>query len=201
MRLIRGLIMVVGIIGIIVIVSLLTGYYLYSLSPSIQARLIPVSVSADAVQSFDQKLDELDSQIKAAVGAGENREISLIITEKEVNSKLVQMLAEGELPILKRILINFGDGYFLTYAVVDAPGIDAKTGLMGRVEIIEGKPKIVLDEFNLGKLPLPKSVDKRAEQLVNIIATLQLPETYLDITSVEIENQQLTVTGITKTGK
>jgi hypothetical protein len=79
--------MVVGIIGIIVIVSLLTGYYLYSLSPSIQARLIPVSVSADAVQSFDQKLDELDSQIKAAVGAGENREISLIITEKEVNSK------------------------------------------------------------------------------------------------------------------
>jgi hypothetical protein len=98
-------------------------------------------------------------------------------------------------------LINFGDGYFLTYAVVDAPGIDAKTGLMGRVEIIEGKPKIVLDEFNLGKLPLPKSVDKRAEQLVNIIATLQLPEMSMDITSVEIENQQLTITGITKTGK
>jgi hypothetical protein len=98
-------------------------------------------------------------------------------------------------------LINFGDGYFLTYAVVDTPGIDAKTGLMGRVEIIEGEPEIVIDEFNLGKLPLPKSVDKRVEQLVNIIVTLQLPEVSLDITSAEIKNHQLTVTGITKTAK
>jgi hypothetical protein len=201
MRLIKGLIMAIGIIGIMVIFTLLIGYYLYSLSPRIQARLIPVAVSADAVQSYDQKLDELDGQIKAAVEAGENREVSLIITENELNSKLVQMLAEGKLPLLKRILINFGDGYFLTYAVVDAPGIDAKTGLMGQVEIVEGKPKIVIDEFNLGKLPLPKSVDKRAEQLVNIIVTLQLPEVSLDITSVEIKNHQLTVTGTTKTAK
>ena len=201
MRLIKGLIMVIGVIGIMVIFTLLIGYYLYSLSPRIQARLIPVAVSADAVQSFNQKLDELEGQIKAAVGAGENREVSLIITENEINSKLVQMLAEGELPLLKRILINFGDGYFLTYAVVDTPGIDAKTGLMGRVEIVEGEPEIVIDEFNLGKLPLPKSVDKRVEQLVNIIVTLQLPEVSLDITSAEIKNHQLTVTGITKTAK
>jgi len=201
MRLIKGLIMVIGIIGVMVIVALVIGYYLYSLSPRIQARLIPVAVSADAVQSFDQELDELEGQIQAAVGAGENREVSLIITENEINSKLVQMLAEGELPLLKRILINFGDGYFLTYAVVDTPGIDAKTGLMGRVEIIEGEPEIVIDEFNLGKLPLPKSVDKRVEQLVNIIVTLQLPEVSLDITSAEIKNHQLTVTGITKTAQ
>ena len=201
MRLIKGLIMVIGVIGVMVIFTLLIGYYLYSLSPRIQARLIPVAVSADAVQSFDQKLDELEGQIKAAVGAGENREVSLIITENEINSKLVQMLAEGELPLLKRILINFGDGYFLTYAVVDTPGIDAKTGLMGRVEIVEGEPEIVIDEFNLGKLPLPKSVDKRVEQLVNIIVTLQLPEVSLDITSAEIKNHQLTVTGITKTAQ
>ena len=201
MRLIKGLIMVIGVIGVMVIFTLLIGYYLYSLSPRMQERLIPVAVSADAVQSFDQKLDELEGQIKAAVGAGENREVSLIITENEINSKLVQMLAEGELPLLKRILINFGDGYFLTYAVVDTPGIDAKTGLMGRVEIIEGEPEIVIDEFNLGKLPLPKSVDKRVEQLVNIIVTLQLPEVSLDITSAEIKNHQLTVTGITKTAQ
>jgi hypothetical protein len=201
MRLIKGLIMVIGVIGVIVIFALLIGYYLYSLSPGIQARLIPVAVSADAVQSFDQKLDDLEGQIKAAVDAGENREVSLIITEKEINSKLVQMLAEGELPLLKRILINFGDGYFLTYAVVDTPGIDAKTGFMGQVEAIEGEPKIVIDEFNLGKLPLPKSVDKRAEQLLNIIVSLQLPEVSLDITSIEIKEQQLTVTGITETAK
>src|SRR4030042_125839 len=199
MRLIKGLIMVIGVIGIIVVFALLLGYYLYSLSPQIQARLIPVSVSAEAIQSFDQKIDELENQIEAAVDAGQNKEVSLIITESEVNSKFVQMLAEGELPMLKRILINFGDGYFLIYAVVDAPGIDAKTGLMGQVEVIEGEPKIVIDEFNLGKLPIPKSVDKRVEQLLNIIVSLQLPEVSLDITSVEIKDQQMTVNAIAGT--
>jgi len=201
MRLIKGLIMVIGIIGVMVIVALVIGYYLYSLSPPIQSKVIKVMGSQEAVQSFDQKLDALESQIKAAVDAGENKEVSLIITEKEINSKLSLMLAESELQPLEGVLINFGDGYFLTYAVVDTPGIDAKTGLEGRVEIIEGEPKIVIDEFNLGKLPLPKSVDKRVEQLLNIIVSLQLPEVSLDITSVEIKDHQLTVTGTTKTAK
>ncbi len=201
MRLIKGLIMAIGVIGVMVITALVIGYYLYSLSPPIQAKVIPVAVSADASQSFDQKLDALKGQIKAAVDAGEKKQVSLVITEKEINSKLVQMLAEGELPSLKRVLINFGDGYFLTYAVVDTPGIDAKTGSMGRVEIIEGEPKVVIDEFNLGKLPLPKSVNRRVEQLLNIMVNLQLPDVSLDITGVEIKNHQLTVTGTTKTAK
>ncbi len=201
MRLIKGLIMAIGVIGVMVIVALVIGYYLYSLSPPIQAKVIPVAVSADASQSFDQKLDALKGQIKAAVDAGEKKQVSLVITEKEINSKLVQMLAEGELPSLKRVLINFGDGYFLTYAVVDTPGIDAKTGSMGRVEIIEGEPKVVIAEFNLGKLPLPKSVNRRVEQLLNIMVNLQLPDVSLDITGVEIKNHQLTVTGTTKTAK
>jgi len=201
MRLIKGLIMVIGAIGVMVIFALLIGYYLYSLSPRIQEEVIPVAVSADAAQSFDQKLDALESQITAAVAAGESKQVSLVITESEINSKLVQMLAEGELSSLKRVLINLGDGYFLTYAIVNTPGIDAKTGSMGRVEIIEGKPKVVIDEFNLGKLPLPKSVNRRVEQLMNIIVSLQLPEVSLDITGVEIKNHELTVTGTTKTTK
>ena len=201
MRLIKGFIMVIGIIGVMVIFALLIGYYLYSLSPRIQESVMPVAVSADAAESFDQKLDTLESQITAAVSAGESKQVSLVITESEINSKLVQMLAEGELSQLKRVLINLGDGYFLIYAVVDTPGIDAKTGSMGRVEIIEGKPKVVIDEFNVGKLPLPQSIKERVEQLMNIIVSLQLPEVSLNITGVEIKNHELTVNGITKTTK
>ncbi|MBM4446837.1 MAG: hypothetical protein FJ023_05730 [Chloroflexi bacterium] len=200
MRLIKGFIMVIGIIAIMVMFALIMGYYLYSLSPWIQERTIPVAVSADAVESFDQKLDSLDTQIKAAIDDREKRELSLVITEKEANSKLVQMLAEGELP-LKRILINFGDGYFLSYAVVDAPGIDAKTGLIGRIDIGEGKPRVVIDEFNLGKLPLPESAKVRVEQLVNVIVRLQISDVPLEITNVEIKDRQLTITGTVKTGE
>src|SRR4030042_349973 len=199
MRIIQGFIMAIGIIGIVVILALLTGYYLYSLSPQIQGKITPVAVSADAAQSLEQKLDALDTQIKEAVQAGEKRKLSLVITEQEINSKLVQMIAEGQLP-LKRILINFGDGYFLTYAVLDMPGIDAKTGSIGRVEVADSKPKVVITEFNLGKLPLPESAKGRVEQLVNILMSLQLSDFPVDITYVEFNNHQLTVTGTTRPG-
>lgn len=189
----------VGVLGILVIIFLITGFYLYSLSPSILARAIPVAVTADAAQSFDNKLDTANSQIKSAVQAGQKKEVTLTITESEANSKLVQMLAEDELP-LKRALVNFGDGHFLTYAVVDAPVIDAKTGMVGRIAITDGKPKVVLDEFNLGKLPLPQSAKDRAEQLANLLLRSETAGIPLDVTNVEIANHQLTIVGTTRTG-
>jgi hypothetical protein len=200
MRLIKGIIMGIGVIGILVIIFLVTGFYLYSLSPSILARAVPVAVTADAAQSFDNKLDTADSQIKAAVEAGQKKEVTLTITESEANSKLVQMLAEGQLP-LKRVLVNFGDGNFLAYAVVDAPVMDAKTGTIGRITITDGKPKVVIDEFNLGKLPLPQSAKARAEQIANILLSSQIAGVPLDVTSVQIADHQLTIIGTTRTGE
>jgi hypothetical protein len=200
MRLIKGIIMAIGVIGILVILALITGFYLYSLSPSILGRAVPVTVTADAAQSFDDKLESADTQIKSAIEAREKREVSLVITENEANSKLAQMLAESQLPLKRGSLINFGDGYFLIYAVLDAPIMDAKTGTIGRIEIVDGKPKVVIDEFNLGKLPLPKSAKARVEQLANIIASLQLADVPLDITSVQLKDRQLTITGTTQTG-
>ncbi|MCJ7515706.1 MAG: hypothetical protein MUO89_07065 [Dehalococcoidia bacterium] len=201
MRLIRGLIMAIGIIGILVVIALITGFYLYSLSPSILGRAVPVNVTADAAQSFDDKLKSLDTQIKADVEAGQKREENLVITESEANSKLAQMLAEGQLPLKRGSLINFGDGYFLAYVVVDAPVIDAKMGAIGRIEIKDGKPRVIIEEFNLGKLPMSVSAKARVEQLANIMVSLQLSDLPLDLTSVQIQDHQITISGTTKTGE
>jgi hypothetical protein len=200
MRLIKGIIMGVGVIGILVIIFLITGFYLYSLSPSILARAVPVAVTADAAQSFDKKLETADSQIKAAVEARQKKEVTLTITESEVNSKLVQMLAEGQLP-LNRVLVNFGDGYFLAYAVVEAPVMEAKTGTIGQITITDGKPKVVIDEFNLGKLPLPQTAKARAEQIANLLLRAEIADVPLDITSVQFADHQITIIGTTRTGE
>ena len=200
MRLIRGLIMAIGIAGILAILVVITGFYLYSLSPSILSRAIPVGVSPEAAQSFDEKLETADTQIKSAIEAREKREINLTITESEANSKLVQLLAEGKLP-LKRALVNFGDGSFLMYAVIDAPVIDAKIAGIGQIVTADGKPQIVLDEFNLGKLPLPASAKARAEQLANVFMSLQIADVPLDITDVQFADHQIIITGTARTGE
>ncbi len=199
MRLIKGLIMVIGVIGILVTATLLIGYYLYSLSPPIQSKMVPILPSADAAQSFDQKISSAKGEIDAAVNSGQTKEITLTITDKEVNSKLIEIKAQGELPV-RDASINFGNGQFLAYAVVDTPGINAKTAMIGQVEIVNGSPKIVIEDFNLGKLPLPESADRRVEQLLNIMVKLQLGDVPLEITSIQMQNHELTVTGTTKTG-
>lgn len=197
MRLIRGFITVAGIIGILVIIALIMGYYLYSLRPSIQAKMTPVAVTAEAAQSFDQKFEALEMEIDQAIAAGEERETALVITEKEVNSKLVEVLAEGDLPF-DQILVNFREGRFLIYAVADVPGVAARTGAIGRIQVVNGDLEIVLEDFDLGKLPLPQAVNGGVEKVLDIMVKLKLADVPLEITDVEISDRELTVSGLIK---
>ena len=197
MRLIRGCITVVGIIGILVIIALIMGYYLYSLRPWIQAKMTPVAVTAEAAQSFDQKFEALEMEIHQAIAAGEERETALVITEKEVNSKLVEVLAEGDLPF-DQILVNFREGRFLIYAVADVPGVAARTGAIGRIQVVNGDLEIVLEDFDLGKLPLPQAVNGGVEKLLDIMVKLKLADVPLEITDVEISDRELTASGLIK---
>ena len=200
MRLIKGIIMGIGVIGILVIIAVTIGFYLYSLSPSILGRAIPVAVSPEAAQSFDDKIEAANTQLKSAIEDRQEQEINLVITESEANSKLVQLLAEGKLP-LKRVLVNFDEGYFLIYGVVDAPVIDAKMAAIGRITVSNGKPNVVLDEYNLGKLPLPPSAKNRAQQVANILVSLQTADVPLNVTSVEFSGHQISVSGTAKTSE
>ena len=197
MRLIRGFITVVGIIGILVIIALTMGYYLYSLRPWIQAKMTPVAVTAEAAQSFDQKFEALEMEIHQAIAAGEEREAALVITEKEVNSKLVEVLAEGDLPF-DQILVNFREGRFLIYAVADVPGVAVRTGAIGRIQVVNGDLEIVLEDFDLGKLPLPQAVNGGVEKLLDIMVKLKLADVPLEITDVEISDRELTASGLIK---
>jgi len=198
MKLIRGFITVIGIIAILVIIVLVTGYYLYLLTPPIQAEMYDPGQSREAFESFDQKSESFETEIEDAVDAGEEREVSLVITEKEINSKLIEVLAEGELP-LKEILVNFGEGSFMIYAKVDVPGADAKVGAKGQIQAMDGGLKVAIEDFNLGKLPSPQAAINGAEELANIMLRLTLADWPLEITNVEISNRELTIVGLTKT--
>ena len=197
MRLIRGFITAIGIIGILFIIALIMGYYLFCLTPPIKAKMAPAMPSAEAAESFNQKFETFEAEIEAAVDAGEEREVSLAITEQEVNNKMLDVLAEGELP-LKSVLINFGDGHFLAYVVVENPGVSAKTGVLAQIKVVDGGLKIAVEDFDLGKLPLPQSAKNGVGELLTIMVRLKLTDLPLEITNVEISNHKLTVVGSTK---
>jgi uncharacterized protein YxeA len=193
MRIIQGIVMAIGVIAILAFVTIAIGYFLYTLTPGIQARMIPVAVTAEAAESFDQKLDDLETEIKKTAEDGDKQDITVTITENEINSKLLELLAEGKIPLhLSKPLINLRDGRFLVYGVIDVPGVSAKTGAIGRIELTEGSPKIVIEDFDLGKLPLSNRFNKRVEDLTNVLVKLQLADWPLDMTKISITDRQLT---------
>lgn len=201
MRLIRGCFIFIGVIAVLALLALAFGYYLLSLTPPLWAQRVPVVLTAEAVESLNQKLETLQAEIKAAVEAKEERQVSLTITEEEANSKLVEILAEDRMP-LEEILLNFRQGSVFGYSILHTPGFKAKVAVRAAMEVTGGKARIVVEDLNLGRLPLPRGMNKGAGYILHILTELitvpgELP---WQVTAIQIADGQVTITGIAKKG-
>jgi uncharacterized protein YpmS len=202
MKAVTTLLMVIGVIGIIVIFALLMGLILFSLDPPIKSQLTPAQVSADAVESFDQQIDAMKQKIEAAATANEKKEVTLTISEDEINSKVIELLAHGELP-LKEMLINFDEDLCKVYAVYNKPAINAKMGLVAQLMVSKGNIKIVVVDFQLGKLPLPRSVVESVGSVLDVMLRMEgiADDLSIDITSITVEDEFLVIKGLTRPSK
>ena len=199
MKAISTLLMVIGVIGIIIIAAVLMGFILFSLDPPIKSQLAVTPVSADALKSFDQKITAFKQKIDAAVAAKERKEVSLTVTSEELNSKVIELLAQGELP-LKEAKINFDDDLCKVYAVFNNPGINAKTGLAAQIVASKNSLKIVVVDFQLGRLPLPKSMVKSVGNILDVMFRMEgiTEDLPVDITGVTVADERLTIKGMTR---
>jgi len=202
MKILQGFLIFMGALAVLAIIALMFGYVLALLTPDSRANMRPVVLSSEAVDSFNKKLSDVKKATLAAEGSKIARDIELIITEEEINSTVVMALAEGTLPA-KEMLVNFNDGYLLMYTSWNFPGLPAKTGMIGTLDVEKGKPKFVIREFYLGKLPVPDSIDMAVQDWINILFQLNAPmeELDFDLKEVTISDGQLKLAGSTKTGK
>ncbi len=198
LKLIKGCLIFIGVITLLFIISLCFGYYLLSLPPPIKNQMVPVVLTPEAAQSLDQKLERFKTEIKNAAATGQEKEVSLIITEEEINSKLAEVIGEGKLPFTD-ILINFQKNNCLVYGALKTPGLSVKIGAETHAEIKDGKLKVTIDKFYCGKLPLPQKLRNIASKpLASLIdPTRELP---WQITKIQITENNLIITGMTKKG-
>jgi len=167
MRILQGFLMFMGVLAVLAIIALVTGYVLSLLTPDIKSSLRPVVLSSEAVDSFNKKMADLRTQMSTA-GTGD---ISLTLTEEEINSTIVMALAEGTVPA-KEILINFNDGYLVLYSAWNFTMFPVKTGLIGSFDVEDKKPKFLLTQVFVGKLPLSSGFNSSAQNITNIIIRL-----------------------------
>lgn len=202
MKYIRGFVMAVGVIGILAIIALFLGYFLYSLTPPIQSKMTPVIVSAEAAKSFEKKVDILQKEIKEASDARQEKSVSITITESEINSKFTELLAESALPMgITKISVNFREKQFLLYTAVDAPLGAAKIGIAGNIKVINDKPQMIIQDLDIGKLPLPQSSYRRAEDLLDLALRVYLSDFPVEISSVDFGSREMVISAITMPAK
>ncbi len=202
MRILQGFLIFMGVLAILAILALVFGYVLALLTPDIRANMRPVVLSSEAVDSLNKKIGDVKKITAAAQEAKISRDVEMLITEEEVNSTIVMALAEGTIPA-KEMLINFNDGYIMTYTNWNFPGFPVKTGFIGTIDAQKGKPVFVIHDFYLGKLPVPDNVDKAVQDWINILFQLNAPMEELGFELKEITSSegQVKLGGVTKTGK
>ena len=202
MKILQGFLIFMGALAVLAIVALIAGYIMALLTPDIRSNMRPVVLSSESVDSLNSKLDTMKKEAATADASKTTKNIELIVTEEEINSLIVMTLAEGTLPA-KEMLVNFNDGYMLTYNAWNFTAFPVKTGVMGSIDTENGKPKFVISGFYLGKLPLPSNINKGVEDLINIVLQLNAPldELKMDLQEVTISEGQMRIVCVTRGGK
>ena len=201
MRILQGFLIFMGALAVLAIVALVVGYVLALLTPDIRLNMRPVMLSAEAVDSLNNKLSEAKKEAALADGR-QAKDIELTITEEEINSLIVMALAEGTLPA-REMLVNFNDGYLLVYNSWSFPAAPVKTAVIGTLDVENGRPKFLIRDFYLGKVPVPQGVDQGVQDLINIVIRMnsQVEETRADVKEITISEGQLKLSGTTRVNK
>jgi uncharacterized protein YpmS len=158
-----------------------------------------VPVSADAVDTFDEKYNTFVKEVKTAIENKEPNQFQLSISEEELNSKIVSLLAEGKLP-MKELSVNFIEDYAWIYMTMNNPSIDAKIGIIAQLDVFEGDIEVTVMEFQLGRLPLPHSMDEWASSIITVIVNMQDPskDMRLKLKDITIEDGDIIFRGATE---
>jgi hypothetical protein len=193
--------MVFGVIAIIAILFLIAGVILFAMTPPLKSDIIVSPVTADASKSFDNKVDTFKRDVTLAAGAKEKKEFSLVLSENELNSKIVEQVAEGKMPF-KEMTVSLHPDVCWAYCVLDNPGINAKVGVITKAEVVKSSIKWNITGFQLGLLPVPNSVNAFAGNLLGVFAQTENPmqNLPLELTGIKFDDKKVTIKVMSKPG-
>jgi len=132
-------------------------------SPPKESKPIPEQPAL----SFEQQIEDLKIAIASVCATGESKEVTLVVTETEVNDQATKLLTQVEVPEdipleIKSVHINFeANDSVIAEIKSDAYGFELTIKLRAQVSVEEGKPKVEVTDVSFGFIPLPQSIKDR----------------------------------------
>jgi len=164
--------------------------------------------------SFEQKIENFRKEVEDACIAGESKEVALVITKDEANSKIAPLLARVEIPEdipleIESIHIDFKPDTVITALKVATYGITLTIEVEAQINIRDGKPEVEIVDIDFGWIPLPKLIEDQITglltQKIEDLQTRTLNEGITaigdvdwEVTEVNIQERQSTVTLVIK---
>ncbi len=210
---IKRLLISAGILLLLAIIISSIVIYLITRSPDMEAEIRPVETGIGTEQSFEIKIGTLEDEIKAAIAAGESREVTLVLTEEEVSIMLVKMMQEAmneskdeiseEMVVGTTVNLD-GDGI---RAIVDIEmyGVVVSAGARLQALVDEDGISLLLEELEVGQLPFVGFIEDKIKDRFNESHTnMSLDDLHIDLEKglpVElkgliIRDQEMIITGV-----
>lgn len=196
----KGCLIVLGILVMVIILVAGTAVLLLPVSPD-ATPLPEVQVSSEASVDLDKKLGELEQTVSNAETSLTPVPVTLHITEEELTAKAAQLMADdtgfSQLEA-KDLQIHLLPDKIVCTAKVRMSGLDLPLTVNSRVEVIDDKPEVVVENVEMGRFPLPAGIQA---QIVDTVET-QMNEIWTDIPilveEVRVEQGSAIITGQTK---
>ena len=186
-----------SIVGLVIIVGAVV-WILMSLPSGIASRVTPVESSPEAARELDTKWDEFTSTVAQAEPG---TEVTLTLTQEEVNSKINEELKTVDLPegfSIENVNVNLVDGKLLLSADAKYLIFTGKAGIEASVEIVNGSPSIVVQDVDMGKLPIPQNLQDQLKNLIPEEGLIQSSDLPFNTQNIEIINGELIIEGVTE---
>ncbi len=172
---------------------------------AVGAILVLILLAVGVVRSLINRPTEIEEQITLASSepsSGDKYEVlseevegKLLVITEENGSKLVEFAAEFEgIPVKGRIeRIEFVTDRILVIIDGEIYGFKTKLAIAAAIVLEDGKPRILVEDIGIGKLPLPASTKEKLKALANQRLEGLVPDLPLKLEDIRITEGQLII--------
>jgi uncharacterized protein YpmS len=183
-----------SIFALLLITAGILGFLVTGPAPR-EAEARPIPVTYEAAQSLDDKIEALRQQVNEASAMGRRIEVTLVTTEEEATSRVIQLSRSGEIKMdIEFAQINFIDGRVYAFGKADLL-ININISLEAEVEVKDGEPDIKIRSLHLGRLPIPGTLVGQIMRAVMNHYQERLDSIRVDLEEITIGNGEMTFRG------
>jgi len=190
MRFARKIIIISSIILVLIIGLGVALAFFLTRSPGMEEEMRSVEVDAGVESSLNAKINTLEEEIRAAVVAGEVREVRLVLSEAEVSLMLTDMMGEAMAEsseafsdeMIKDTVVNLAPDGIRAIVEMEIYGISVNAAAEVQARVEEGWLVMELKRIEVGQLPLTGFVsDRIADRFNESHSRMDLDDLHTDL--------------------